>query len=224
MATLTVTSGPAEGRKIECKGEVVVGREGVDFVVDDDQMSRRHAAIRMGPSGVEIEDLGSLNGTFVDGERISSVATRTSNATLRMGTTMFSLEVSPADLPVADPQRTVARDRPVMDVSDGTVARDRPVIDAPERTVVRDRPVIDVPEPTTVRPTMPAEPGAAPAGGAAAGPPAPPVAPAIPASVAARPGPRGRRPAGGPPPIARLLIPVVVIVIVIVVLIVTGVI
>jgi pSer/pThr/pTyr-binding forkhead associated (FHA) protein len=72
MATLTVTSGPAEGRKIECKGEVVVGREGVDFVVDDDQMSRRHAAIRMGPSGVEIEDLGSLNGTFVDGERIST--------------------------------------------------------------------------------------------------------------------------------------------------------
>src|SRR2546421_9071776 len=99
MATLRITTGPAQGQSIECNREVVIGREGVDLVIDDDEASRRHAAVRPGPRGVEVEDLGSLNGTFVDGERIGAVTTLTSSATLRIGRTELALEVGAADLP-----------------------------------------------------------------------------------------------------------------------------
>jgi len=42
-----------------------------DIVLDSATDSRRHAIIRSGEGSVEIEDLGSTNGTFVNGERIS---------------------------------------------------------------------------------------------------------------------------------------------------------
>src|SRR5207302_8498438 len=103
---------------------------------------------------------GSLNGTFVDGERISGVVTVTASATVRIGQTNFALEVAPGDLPVADPQRTALRDAPIADVGERTVARDVPVIDVPERTVVRDTPVAGAtgtpPPPTGETPPPPA--------------------------------------------------------------------
>lgn len=230
MATLTITSGPAQGQSTECDREIVVGREGVDLVIDDDQASRRHTAIRPGPRGVEIEDLGSLNGTFVDGRKISAIATLTSSATLRIGQTNFTLEIAARDLPVADPQRTVARDTPRIDV-----ASDSPLVDVPDRTVVRNRPLA-VPEVTTVRPTLPAEPSAppapsAPAPSTAAGPPAPPGSPVPPGAPAGGipPGPRGRRPARGsghgPPARVRMVLPILALaIVVLVVLLITHVI
>ncbi len=54
------------------EGEVVVGRTfPADVVVDDRSLSRQHAKIIVGEAGVEIEDMGSTNGTWVKGERIT---------------------------------------------------------------------------------------------------------------------------------------------------------
>ncbi|WP_432483944.1 FhaA domain-containing protein [Kineococcus esterisolvens] len=51
----------------------VLGRGSeADVVVDDPGVSRRHAEVRVGPAGARLVDLGSTNGTFVDGERVSS--------------------------------------------------------------------------------------------------------------------------------------------------------
>lgn len=48
--------------------EVVVGRSpGCDLVLDDDRISRRHARLAWGEGGWRIADLGSKNGTAVDG-------------------------------------------------------------------------------------------------------------------------------------------------------------
>src|SRR5947209_6757492 len=206
MATLRITTGPAQGQSIECTRELVVGREGVDFVVDDGEMSRRHAILRPGAGGIEIEDLGSLNGTYVNGQRISGVATLTSSAQLKMGTTEFAFEVSQADLPVADPQRTVISstpsEEPIANVPQPTAVRptppasDQPVADVPQPTAVRptpaasDQPVADVPQPTTVRPTPPSDAPPAPSGPPPGAPPGPPPGP-----------PAGRPPPGfaGPP-------------------------
>ena len=93
MRTLKVTSGPEQGRTLEIEGEVVLGRENVDLVVPDTEISRRHAVVREVERGVEIEDLGSMNGTFVNGERITSPVTLTSTGTLRVGTTEMEIEV-----------------------------------------------------------------------------------------------------------------------------------
>jgi pSer/pThr/pTyr-binding forkhead associated (FHA) protein len=50
---------------------VVIGRQAdSDFVIDDRTVSRRHAAIhREGPSWI-LEDLGSTNGTHVNGDSV----------------------------------------------------------------------------------------------------------------------------------------------------------
>ena len=51
----------------------VIGRGSeADVVVDDPGVSRRHAEVRVTPHGARLVDLGSTNGTFVDGERVSS--------------------------------------------------------------------------------------------------------------------------------------------------------
>lgn len=52
----------------------VVGRNAhdVDTVLDDPEVSRKHLRVRTGTDGPEIEDLGSTNGTFVNGRRLSA--------------------------------------------------------------------------------------------------------------------------------------------------------
>jgi FOG: FHA domain len=47
------------------------GRE-ADITVDDTGVSRRHAELRVTPTGVIITDLGSTNGTFVEGHKVDA--------------------------------------------------------------------------------------------------------------------------------------------------------
>lgn len=57
-----------------------------DIVVDDTGVSRRHLEIRRTPRGVVVTDLGSTNGTFVEGNRITA-ATLVDGNTITMGRT-----------------------------------------------------------------------------------------------------------------------------------------
>jgi pSer/pThr/pTyr-binding forkhead associated (FHA) protein len=55
------------------KGDLTIGRNpGNDILIDNVGVSRRHAAIKTSGDRVLIEDLGSANGTFVNGQRITS--------------------------------------------------------------------------------------------------------------------------------------------------------
>jgi diguanylate cyclase (GGDEF)-like protein len=72
-ATLTVLAGPDGGASFSMKQlELVVGRSAqADIPLDEASVSRRHAKItREGEGHYMIEDLGSTNGTFVDGRRV----------------------------------------------------------------------------------------------------------------------------------------------------------
>ena len=60
----------------------VIGREpGAAIRLDNDSVSWRHASVRWTGQAWELQDLGSLNGTFLDGHRIAAGA----RALLRMG-------------------------------------------------------------------------------------------------------------------------------------------
>jgi predicted component of type VI protein secretion system len=63
----------ASGEDFPIEGSVTIGRSECDVTLEDDLVSRRHAIVRSTPGGLEIEDLGSRNGTLVNGERIEPV-------------------------------------------------------------------------------------------------------------------------------------------------------
>ena len=68
------TGRPAPGRDaIALAGHQTIGRTpDNDIVINDVLASRRHARLVTGPQGLVIEDLGSVNGTYVNGQRIST--------------------------------------------------------------------------------------------------------------------------------------------------------
>ena len=71
-AILWVRGGPDDGRSIVLSKETtLIGRDPSNhLVVEDIQVSRRHADIRKSPAGDWLEDRGSRHGTFVNGEQV----------------------------------------------------------------------------------------------------------------------------------------------------------
>ena len=68
-AMLLVQGGSENGNSIPLSGAMVVlGRSPLDVVVDERGVSRQHAGIRGDSEGFWIADLGSRNGTFVNGD------------------------------------------------------------------------------------------------------------------------------------------------------------
>ena len=69
---LLVRGGPDNGSTVALsQGMTVIGRVAPsDIILDEVVVSRRHAGIRGGSDGYWIADLGSRNGTFVNGERV----------------------------------------------------------------------------------------------------------------------------------------------------------
>ena len=83
-----------EGRIPLARPVVQIGRlEGNDIIVNDLMASRHHAAIRWTPQGYEIEDLGSANGTYVQGQRISGRVLLAPGQTIRIGSCELSFNV-----------------------------------------------------------------------------------------------------------------------------------
>jgi hypothetical protein len=112
MARLVVKSGPRAGETIELVDEAVLGRENADVTIADPEISRRHASIRPRESGVEIEDLGSKNGTWVAGVRIANVTVVTQGGTLlQVGETEIEIDLETPDAD-ADADATRVRQRP----------------------------------------------------------------------------------------------------------------
>jgi hypothetical protein len=74
-------------------GTIMIGR-GADcqVILDDDYVSTRHARVVAGENGIYLEDLGSTNGTYVNGIRITVPTTITLADTVRIGKTVLKLE------------------------------------------------------------------------------------------------------------------------------------
>jgi len=86
-ASLTISRGPGAGREFGMgAAPVTMGRhDQCDLRVEDTWVSRRHARIAWNGTEYVVEDLGSTNGTFVNGERISGPRALRSGDLLQLG-------------------------------------------------------------------------------------------------------------------------------------------
>jgi DNA-binding winged helix-turn-helix (wHTH) protein len=92
-----------EGRAVELSaGENLLGRS-LDCVIrlDSTDVSRRHARIMVKGTAATVEDLGSTNGTFVKGQRITAPVTLSDGDEIRLGSAVAIFRNS-ADEPRTD--------------------------------------------------------------------------------------------------------------------------
>lgn len=92
--TLVIEKGPLAGREIDLQGQaLLMGRaQDADLVLEDDYASGRHA--RLFPQGTRwfLEDLGSTNGTYVDGNQITRALTVGPGNSIRIGKTVMEIK------------------------------------------------------------------------------------------------------------------------------------
>jgi len=95
--SLAILTGNGAGKVLPCaRSRVVLGREGSDIPVDDDEVSRRHALLEIHDDRYILKDLGSTNGTFVDERRITEMEIA-DRGEFRVGSTQFMLIVTPVE-------------------------------------------------------------------------------------------------------------------------------
>ena len=83
--------------QLEVEAELLLGRAaGETRGLRDPKLSRRHAVVRRSADGtLTIEDLGSTNGTFVNGERLSEPRSLTAGDLVQIGDTTLEVTIAP---------------------------------------------------------------------------------------------------------------------------------
>src|SRR5512140_1363679 len=90
---LKFISGKYQGGEFPLKAEkqIVIGRSSeLDMVLVEDMVSRKHAKITFTAGKITIEDLGSTNGTFVNGEKVKQARLKEGDRIL-IGTSILKL-------------------------------------------------------------------------------------------------------------------------------------
>jgi predicted component of type VI protein secretion system len=87
------SEGPLAGELREVDRELTFGREG-DVVVNDHQVSRRHMLLKPVGDALHVEDLGSSNGTFVNGHAVTEPAGASDGDAIRIGTSEMVVQVT----------------------------------------------------------------------------------------------------------------------------------
>jgi FHA domain/Domain of unknown function (DUF4162) len=90
---LVVTRGPLAGKTLAVEGPLVIGREG-DLAIADPEVSRKHAVIRVVDGALVIDDMQSLNGSWVNGRRVELPTLLAPGDVITLGTS--AIEVRPA--------------------------------------------------------------------------------------------------------------------------------
>lgn len=184
-ALLVVERGPTPARRFPLQTEqATVGRSaGNDLVLADPEISRRHIRVVRRADGFAVEDIGSTNGTFVNGQRISHLTLLQDGDTIDLGDTVrlrFLAQSAAPPVPLAPIVPAEAIDKPTLT---GSAPVPRP--EAYEPAYTPPAPVI-APAPAPVAAPLP------PPRPAPAMPAAPLYPPSVPPAYAAEPPRRGR--------------------------------
>jgi len=98
-------------REIVVKSETVLGRHAdCDVLLTEGHASRRHAKVLLTPDGAWVEDLGSANGTFINGSRITGRVRIASGDRLRFDVEEYDFRMPSKAMPIVpDESKTVYR-------------------------------------------------------------------------------------------------------------------
>jgi pSer/pThr/pTyr-binding forkhead associated (FHA) protein len=102
-AQLIVVQGKLEGKKIPLVGPVFrIGRgETCHLRPNSAQVSREHAEFTITPEGVSVKDLGSRNGTLVNGKALTRPQMLKDRDVVQVGPLAFQVAIAGAQVPVA---------------------------------------------------------------------------------------------------------------------------
>ena len=96
---------------------IIVGRDdGADVLIDNASVSRRHAEIRLGDEGWVVEDLGSSNGTYLKGQKISGAQSIGLGDEIGFGkfSIVFGKALGEGEVPLATPSPMADRPAPAV--------------------------------------------------------------------------------------------------------------
>jgi predicted Zn finger-like uncharacterized protein len=93
--SLAITDGPDAAKVFRLeKPRVTIGRQNADILLNDREASRQHAALEVRDSRFFVQDLGSRNGTYVDGQKIDGEFEISDKGEFRVGATTLMLIVT----------------------------------------------------------------------------------------------------------------------------------
>ena len=158
---LVMRTGPIPGKVFELKGNTVtIGRDiANDIVINDPEVSRKHAKLVPQTGGSLLEDLGSTNGTYVNGQRLMGPHLLRPGELIVFGENVSLIfDVSPTDM-------------------DATVIAESPQEQSPQPGIAYAPPAQSAPPPKP-QPAPPPQPAPQPPPTPSAGyPPQPPAYP-----------------------------------------------
>ncbi len=92
-------SGAAFGKVYPVLAQQTIGRQSdCDIAIPSEEISRRHAQVKPTPAGLMVEDLGSSNGTFINGQRVQQGLLKPGEE-LRLDNIRFLLVAPGAEIP-----------------------------------------------------------------------------------------------------------------------------
>ena len=135
---LEIVEGDDAGRQTPLEGSLEIGREAsTGLAIDDEQASRVHARVTAQGDHALVEDLGSTNGTYLNGQPVEGQRTLRPGDRLRVGLTIFELRTA------ADVQRQPSAVIPVPQVTKLSTDVLEPV---PERELMPEPVAVAAPE------------------------------------------------------------------------------
>ena len=206
---LVMRTGPTPGQVFEfSENELTLGREpGNEIAINDAEISRKHARLSFQSGTYMIEDLGSTNGTFVNGQRLMGPHALRAGEIVSFGE---QISCTYETISEADPNATIIASKDMaMPAADSTMASMSPVKPPSQPPAAPPPPPMPPPaQPTAMPPaptmqeppqprSVPPAPGMQPPPQPRAVPPAPGFAGKVPAGPAPQAGP------AAPPPKAR---------------------
>jgi len=156
-------SGPTPGKVFPLEGpEIIIGRDNTSsLMINDAEVSRKHSRLVWQSLGYVVEDLGSTNGTFVDGQRLTSPFVLRGGESVSLGENIVLVYES-----TADPDATVLSTssnavKQAIAEAQATFEAPKPVVPSappPQPAPTPARPAASSPVPVSPTPVQPVAP------------------------------------------------------------------